>query len=320
MENTITTHVDYLRGTTPFSLNDTLDLITMMFEDSYCEVLPVANHGYQTALCVNGIIIYDSPHDHMPVCIEASGKVCQSLGYHKLSELYNTTNLRASRIDLAVDHHSVTPSMCRDAWMNNKVRTRVKSSKTAKPGREDIRNCDWYSNPDGDTFAMGSRGSSKYMRCYDQHGFNRLELECKAQYAQVVAATLFSQDFEPENMLNFVIGCIKSFVEFVEPGANSHQDTPLTWWADFCDTANKVVLHLPKKAMKTIEDLTNYVIHQVAPTLAALEKVYGQLGMLQIISDARYRITKRNRHLVKQYQVQRVQDMYYGIKPRYAAI
>jgi len=162
-------------------------------------------------------LYYDPSGVEVRCTIEIPGQACERIGHEKLSELYQLAardcKLVCSRIDLAFDGWDCCPLDLFDAIEGDRVKT-YSDRKTlvimASPGEV---------NENGEigttSVTLGSRTSKRFMRCYDRHGFTRVELECKEERANLVAADVMTHN-EYENAFDCALGHLRDFIEVLE--------------------------------------------------------------------------------------------------------
>ena len=166
--------VHWLRGVSSMPVLDVVDYLAGFLGESV-ELRPGGRHGYSRTFVVGPVTVWSS-ETRPECCVEVTGSACEVLGLERLAVLFFGLQLRASRVDLAVDHCPFTPQQLRSEWMRNNVRSAARVPDVAalaarglalKPGYEGVRSCKWDESPTGSTFRMGSRSSSQMARCYD---------------------------------------------------------------------------------------------------------------------------------------------------------
>jgi hypothetical protein len=211
----------------------------------------------------------------MGVCLVADGTTCEFYGFDKLSHIYQALQFKATRIDLAADNCSFQPSMLRDLWYQDSVRTVCKPMQDARAEFAHVRTCEWMTSPTGDTFYMGSRSSTQFARCYNSRGFTRLEMELKKERAEQVL-----QAIHQGASLSEVMGSsVNQFAAFVHlDNSNRHRCTVLPFWRGFLDDLQDagVVTRLDPQPEPTVERLVDWIEGQVAPGLAVYEMIKGE--------------------------------------------
>lgn len=211
----------------------------------------------------------------MGVCLLAGGDACEFHGFDKLSHIYQSLQMKATRVDVAVDGCSFDPAQLRDHWIADEVRTQARPMKTAQPGREHLRSHNWVSSPDGDTFYMGARSSSQFARCYNSRGFTRFEMELKKERAQQVMEALNGG----ASMQSVAGSAINQFVAFVHlDDSKRERCTHQAWWSHFLAALDDagVRTRLEPRPEATIDRLTSWIESQVAPSLYVYETVMGK--------------------------------------------
>ena len=148
------------------------------------------------------------------------------------------------------------------------------------------------------TFNLGARQSGRYTRAYDEsvktkglRDAHRLEAEFKDMLAHVTFGMIVDQvnerdyDFsiEKDSAYQFLKELVFGGIDFVdrvseEGEKETHLDRceRFDWWQEYLDyvDASGIKIPLPSKT-KTIEAKMEYIVKQVAPTLALLKKAFG---------------------------------------------
>jgi replication initiation factor len=163
--------------------------------------------------------------------------------------------INVTRFDLAIDNCPFTPRDVFDALDSGNFRSK------SRPGA-------WY--PDtgsGSTAYVGSKKSDKQARIYDRRGPTRFEL----QYRRIPAFALCHElaCLEQEEWHSFVLGVLRSFIEFVERKTNVSESPPLPWWEEFVGSTSVVRLPSANIEPDSIGRLRGYV-DKVAPAVKAL--------------------------------------------------
>lgn len=292
----MTVKVDWLSGTTHSDLSNVLACCAELTGASPVS-FDYGQNGYRASYKVGVIWVYYDP-GRAEIMVQLDGKATSALGFRKVRLLHNTLALRASRIDLAVDHCPFTPVLLRDQWLADNVRTRVKrydreqvelQGFVLKPGGEKLRRHNWRSEPTGDTFYMGSRSSEKFARCYDSRGTNRFELELKGRRAAAAADHIFS--LPEDEVPSAALGMIRDFVDFVDASASSNiSRAPLLgFWADFVGSVERIKLDLTTVAVHSIKRALRWTVKQIAPVLAVVERIDDGSLLGRLINHGRDR-------------------------------
>lgn len=139
---------------------------------------------------------------------------------------------RSKRIDVAWDHHSITPRLLDRTIRRGDLRSRTLT--------KDHR--DWRDNEAGQTCYLGLRKHHKerMLRCYNSRGFNRLELEVTGGWAESLGERLVGSS--PDRWPVLAVGVLRGAVDFVDRKANARVDRCplLPWWSSFIGEAEKI--------------------------------------------------------------------------------
>ncbi len=181
--------------------------------------------GYQAMYSgEHGMMLYAFPSDQSQHChLELKGQALAAIGYEALCSFLAEVDAcgfrwKATRIDIAFDHHFFTPQMCWDAYQKGKFRTRANRDSG-----------DWRENNKGKTFYIGSRMSPRFLRIYDKRGPSRIEMVYKKEYAEALRQQLTNI----EELKNTALGFLRSYIEFTEEpvqGKNSSRAKTANWW------------------------------------------------------------------------------------------
>jgi DNA relaxase NicK len=223
--------------------------------------------------------------ERMGVLIQVRGQGCDELGLRLIAEMHRGLKVRASRLDGAIDGCPFTPGKLARAWRAGRVRTKVKVTKDARPGRE-WRECEWDSNAKGDTFYMGGKHAERRACVYDMRGPTRFEMRWRHATAAAVADDLLRDVGEGwgERLMAYVRG----FVDFVSLGqANSSRRGLLPWWADFVGDAGRATVSLERTAPATYEKMLAWFERSGAAMAAVIAQREGAKGMAAILRRGR---------------------------------
>lgn len=294
--------VHWMTGMTVQDAGLVLDWLAGTLGESV-EVRDRGLHGYTEAWQVGPAVVLANPdRADMGVCVELNGSACDELGLAKIAAIHAGLELRVSRLDLAFDGVGFTPADLREAWEADSVRTRAKIPEKAREDRQ-FRTCKWYSSPTGDTFSMGSRSSSQYARCYDERGPVRFELELKKKAAAEAAGQLFGvvSDGNSDVFAAVALSWVRRFVDFVDTDSdeNVSRRTLLPFWETFVKGAEKAVVTLEGRVLRTVEDMAEWIEKQGAPTLAVLVHALGWHGLRDIIRKGVPRLKGRHREALR---------------------
>lgn len=270
--------VHWLRFVTSWDLDSVLDHLAGALGESVV-VLPHGFKGYRAGYQVGPVKVSAEGHqEDMGRLVDIGGLGCEELGLTRLAALYRDLAGKATRIDVAADHCPFTPAQLRDEWRAGNVRTRCKVPDKAREDRQ-WRTSKWDDNHRGDTFAMGSRTSSQYGRCYDERGWTRFELEAKHELAPIMAGALLAAESlgDMDAWRSSALGFIRRLVDFVDQDSATHASrrSLLPFWETFISGAQKARVVFGGGLLRTVEDVRDWVNRQVAPGLALLVQVFG---------------------------------------------
>ena len=239
-----------------------------------------------------GLRVYaNEDRPEMGIHMIADGDCCDAIGIECLRRIYVGLQMRATRIDLAVDNCGFSPADLRDEWHRDNVRTSCKPARNPMPGREGVRSCSWYSSPSGDTFNMGSRKATAFARCYNERGFTRFELELKGNRAVKVADLVLA---EPSSASGTALSVIRDFVDFVDSSASSNRSRCplLPFWSDFVVGVCRARVRLDPRPEPSIGRTIDWIEGQVARSLAVYE-TYAET----LFGTTRDRVRRRLRRI-----------------------
>ncbi len=216
-----------------------------------------------------GVIVRKRPYDGSDrQTIEIPGKACQLMGYERMCSWFQGVNRMAdrvqiARIDIAMDDVPFTPKQLYQEMQGENFRSLAK--------RNTIK---FYESPlekrengiiGTSGVTLGSRSSMRYMRCYDLHGYNRLEVEYKEEKAQLVGYDILYAG-DDETALRIAFGHLLDYLDF----------TLVTWWDSFKQSFKRLYAKLTKTAKEFItEKKINWLKKQVSGTLYACRVLCG---------------------------------------------
>jgi len=157
-----------------------------------------------------------------------------------------------------------------------------------------------------DTIYIGSPKSRNYLRVYDKDAESkgeipaiRWELQCRGESAETLGPLLAQSDWN--------IAIPQRFVSFIDFRARDKERiearTRLGWWKMLVEDTKRVKMY-EAKALKTLEDMADWAIKTVAPTLAAMYLGTGQ-NMAEIsdfLKDGMNRMKPRQKDAVLAHQ------------------
>ena len=180
----------------------------------------------------------------------------------------------------------------------------------------------------GRTLYYGSKKSKLFMRVYDkkleqikklkvnqeqkeellkaQTEWTRMELVFREERANMAADYI-----EMNGQIGILIrGVLNQYIRFLEPNPTSKNqqkrrwDTA-RWWEEIIDDVSKIQLK-QKKADRRIEDMQEWVVKQISPTLATiLEATEGDMGWLvNVIASGSNRLKNKHKQAIQQYMTE----------------
>lgn len=237
-----------------------------------------------------GVIVRKEPYDGSDrQTIEIPGTACQLIGYDRLCAWFQGVNREASRvqiarIDVAFDHCGFTPGQLYQAFRSDSLRTLAK--------RDTIK---FYEAPlekkEDNTLGtsgvtIGSRSSERYCRCYDKHGFTRLEVEYKEAKGNQVGYDLLYAG-TPEEALRMAMGHLLDYFDLAS----------VTWWEEFRTSFSRLYSKLSKTCKELVLDKKiAWLRKSVSATLHACRIVCGydlmreleNIGNKKVMSESKY--------------------------------
>jgi DNA relaxase NicK len=193
---------------------------------------------------------------------DVPGQACELLSWEYFNGLESLlssnyqNHYKYTRLDLAFDNCSFTPSQVEDAIRECKVRS------LAKRESLQLHSSPFEKKENGEegthTVNFGSRSSERMIRVYDKRGFTRLELELKEARADLVARELFLAD-DISKWFEIMIGHLRDFVDF---------DTE--WWVEFIGRVGRAWANVSKPKDIAIEKILNWIDRQVTPALSVV--------------------------------------------------
>lgn len=258
--------------------------------------LPRGGLGYERSYIVAGSArVYWSP-GRADVHVSLPGEACERLALVDLVEMALEMGLEPnSRLDVAWDITGLTPGTFEDAFRAGDVVTRIHREVNPETGR--LRGVERRSNHQGDTVYLGSRSSERFVRIYDRRGPTRLEMEWKGKRALALWHALLAV---PEDQLSrTAFAELRAFLDFRDRSASVRPDSCplLDWWAVVVDGAGRSSVVISREA-RTLENVREWVVRQVAPSLAMLHDAARGAGdwtafVLGALWDGRERYQRR---------------------------
>jgi len=264
------------------------------------EVRPRGAMGYAIQYRVGGVTVLaegqGSQAAAMGCHIEIPGGACEALGYGRLLDIARQLQLRASRLDLAVDGCPFTPAQVWAVWEQDQVRSKVKRPADAVEGRE-WRSGEWIRSASGDTAYLGSRQAARRVRVYDRRETGtRLELQARHHAAAAIQADLMATSLADAPAR--ILGHVRAFVDFTQGTDTCSSRRPLAaWWSAFCGHVLASKLRLTRVVEDGFERVDHWIRGAVAPIWAAWAVAVGPRAVHEVIADGRLRWHRRHRQV-----------------------
>lgn len=202
-----------------------------------------------------------------------------------------------TRLDLAIDDKGCTYYTCEevfDIFQNGLYTSRFKTYDSVFKGGK--------SGCFGRTLYLGSRKSELFIRIYDKQleqnskkkgtvsfPWVRWEIELKGARANVVSLLLVGGGA----LSDITLGILSNYLRFIiKDNARDSRCSTDPKWEAFLNGVRKIRICSPK-VEKNIEDKRDWIVKQVAPTLAGIYEIDGDLGFVyQCIDSGRCRLSK----------------------------
>lgn len=231
-----------------------------------------------------------------------------------IKRLHTSKKINFSRIDLAIDDY--------ESEIINYDRIHeaaIKGNFTSRWSKWDEVNSRQTSTNEflGRTMYFGSQASDIFCRIYDKtlerkansdtennipHAWTRLELVYRKDRAKMLSEFIVKKDMPLGHVLR---GTLNQYLRFLIPNSkdsNKARWLTTSWWDILLSNVDKLQLTIKKEA-KTIEDMTDWVDQQIAPTIAAIIKAHGgDLAWLRsILVTGSKRLSQRHKDAIAQY-------------------
>lgn len=168
-----------------------------------------------------------------------------------------------TRIDLAFDNCPFTPREFFDQVQANNVQSLLKR-----------RTLSWYEQPNelNEVGEIGTSGcsfgsgmSQRMIRVYDKRGYTRLEMQTRADRADLVARSLFTQEsgFWAKTAMGHVRDCLD-----LRTRIDGTYGLLVSFWEKFVDATLRLGERLEKVAEQSIGKTKDWLLHQVAPAFS----------------------------------------------------
>ncbi len=227
---------------------------------------------------------------------EFPGSACDALPDKIIQEFIVVLNrwekARITRLDLAWDGTPFTPAQVKEAVELEQMRSYLRREKmqfTISP---------FEKREDGQigtsSLRLGSNQSSRLLRVYDKHGPVRLEMQNRAERADLVARDVLIN--LPSIWIGKAISHLRDYVDFVE----QETEKLLPWWKVFINNQDRAMKIVSDARTVELSRMVAWVDKQVSPTLSVLADVIGDQSIEAfVVSGRRKRGAKFNALLSK---------------------
>ncbi len=230
--------------------------------------------------------------DPSQTSVEIHGKLCQIMGYEGLKRVIECIQdtcdrYTITRFDLAIDNCPFTPKQLFDSIDKNHIRSTSQRETLTYYSKPHEVNEAGHLGTSGVNF--GNRASARYLRCYDQHGYTRFELEYKEEYAKGACIAYF----QTGDLNNTVFGLVRDFIDVLDDDIDNLREQFGTrvdlgqhladWWAKFTGQVTRVKARA-KGTLKsvTLDSITEYLRRQVSSAFSTLVDV-GQVAVDDLV-------------------------------------
>ena len=266
---------------------------------------------------------HDEPieDDKMGLHVIITGTGCRR--YEQTGGLYDLMLLvigcipkhKFTRIDLAIDDHG------EDLLAYDRIhQAAIAGYFTSRWSRWDEVNSRSCTSNDflGRTMYFGSQKSDIFVRIYDKRlerlandkqlkhdegPWTRLEVVYKKQRAQMLAEHLVYQ----ADVGIALKQTLNNYIRFITPpkkqDTNKSRWQTVDWWLDFIGQVGTLKLTV-QPLDRTIDQMTDWVDRQIAPTIAAIMTAYeGALSWLfTMVNQGQYRLKSKHKDAIAQFQ------------------
>lgn len=214
---------------------------------------------------------------------EFPGSACDAVPDKVIQEFIVVLNrwekARITRLDLAWDGTPFTPDQ-------------VKIAVQARQMRSHIRRKNWeYSispealREDGQigtsSLRLGSTQSERFLRVYDKHGPVRLEMQTRAERADLIARDVLVH--LPTMWIDNAISHLRDYVDFIE----QETEKLLPWWSAFINNQARALKTVSDARTIELNRMIAWVDTQVSPTLSVLADVIGEQSIDAFVVSGR---------------------------------
>lgn len=325
--------IDWLEFTVHDLAVDTIINLILKLDPKDFMDLPKGRYGYRKQKIWNAGTIFllynlESGHDKMGVHIIITGQACRQYEANRsIPDIINNARRtlakhKFTRIDIAIDDQS-NQTLNFDKFLDYSEKGYTSSLwyKYSVLMEKQIANTEIL----GRTIYYGSKKSKIFMRVYDkkreqikkakvsqqekesllkeQPEWTRMELVFREERANMAADYILLNGSVGE----LIRGVLNHYIRFVEPNPNSKSQQKrrwktATWWEKVIEDVEEIQLS-QKKADRRIEDMQDWIIKQISPTLATiLEATGGDMNwLINVITSGSSRLKNKHRQAIIQY-------------------
>lgn len=290
--------------------HDVYEVVDLMgFKRGLFTELDRGGMGYKKRLQFGHITVYFDGSENMGVHVEMSGQGCREFetGAHSWLDLLALIELekgKITRLDLAIDTVDGSLSLQEVTKCLIKGNVRSRFAKTRLMESADI-------TPNGlqnksETRYFGSGSSRVQFRIYDKAAqllldtsWLRFELQLRDDRATLAAGEILRR-----NDLGFVAaGIINQYLAFINSDDSNRSRCSLQdWWFNWLHHTEKLKL-TTAKAIKTINQVKDYIKKQYAPTIAMIKKASGVTGfynfLKEIVEEGFHRMNQKHDNIIQ---------------------
>lgn len=236
--------------------------------------MPKGMLGYKTQIAFDNIqVLYEGNVD-MGVHVILSGKGCRQYETKEsilhLIDRINKCEGKLTRIDIALDDY------IGDLIPFRKIKNDIIKGNIVSKWKSSIEftKRDTDGNILGETISLGSRTSDTYLRIYDKAleqrmdgVWNRIEIEIKKKNAEKIQRIL--NEYTVSRIFK---GVLINYLRIVKPNPNDTNKSrweTRAYWNKIINDIDKIKL-TQKKEEKTVDQVKEWIIKQVAPSLAVV--------------------------------------------------
>ncbi|MEX1071767.1 MAG: replication initiation factor domain-containing protein [Anaerolineales bacterium] len=221
--------------------------------------------------------------------LDLPGSACDAIPDKIIQEFIIVLNrwekAKITRLDLAWDGANFTPAHVKRAVDRQQIRSYIRRDKmmyTVSP---------YELREDGQigtsSIKLGSGQSTRLLRVYDKHGPVRLEMQTRAERADLVAKDVLVK--LPNLWLDKALSHLRDYIDFV----NQETDQLLPWWKAFIRNQNRAMKIVSDARTIELNRMLSWVDKQVAPTLSVVADIVGKESIdAFVIAGRRKRGTK----------------------------